>query len=198
MREISGVVITRNEEDRIALCLNAMGKVCTEVIVVDTDSEDQTTQIARTMGARVHAAQWLGFGQTKNLGADIATYNWILSIDADEVLSDELVQTLNKLELREDQVYALDRISNLCGKWIHHSGWYPDWIPRLYHRKKVSWDHAHVHEQLVIPHGCQVEKLNGKLFHYSYQTFEQFDEKMERYARLSARSMLEKGRPYNP
>ncbi len=198
MKDISAIVITKNAAEHIGRCVAALAKVCADIVVIDTDSSDDTVMLAEQAGARVVNSDWLGFGATKNFGAEQARFDWILSIDADEVLSEELVMSIKNLDLDPQSVYQLDRISSLCGKWIRHSGWYPDWIPRLYHRKEVRWNDAPVHERLIIPANFDQVRLKGKLYHYSYTSYEQFDKKLDRYARLSAQSMISKNKKYSP
>lgn len=198
MRDISAIVITKDAAEHIGRCVEALAKVCADIVVIDTDSLDDTVTLAQQAGARVLNSEWLGFGATKNLGADQARFDWILSIDADEVLSEELVESIENQQLDIESVYQLDRISSLCGKWIRHSGWYPDWIPRLYNRKDVKWNDAPVHEHLIIPSHFHQVRLRGKLYHYSYTSYEQFDDKLDRYARLSAQSMIKKNQKYSP
>ncbi len=185
-KAISGVVITFNVADTIGPCLEAMKKVCDEVVVLDSFSTDGTVEICRNMGVRLIPQEWLGFAQTKNRGHELATHDWILSIDSDEILSDELVAAIQQLELSEDSVYSLDRLTNFCGKWIHHSGWYPEWKVRLFNKKRVKWQGDFVHETLAIPAGFSEVKVPGKLFHYSYKDKEDHLRRIKKYARLSA------------
>ena len=124
----------------------------------------------------------------------MAQHDWILSIDSDEVLSEELIDTLNKVELKNGQVYSLDRLTNFCGKWIYNSGWYPEWKVRMFNREEVKWQGDYVHETLDIPANFLTVKLNGKLFHYSYKDKEDHLNRIKKYARLSAQERFEKGK----
>ncbi|MCB0520807.1 MAG: glycosyltransferase family 2 protein [Lewinellaceae bacterium] len=193
LQPISAVIITFNVADTIGACLAALRQVCREILVLDSFSDDGTVEICKEMGARVVPHQWLGFSQTKNLGNEMATHDWILSIDSDEVLSDELIATLRNLSPEEGKVYSLDRLTNYCGNWIRHSGWYPDWKVRLFNSKQVHWQGDFVHETLAIPSDFQELRLKGKLFHYSYKDSDDHLRRIEKYARLSAQEKFQKG-----
>ena len=193
MAGISAVIITKNESENIARCIQAAAKAVEEVIVVDSMSKDDTAEIARQSGARVIQKEWLGYAQTKNFANGLAINNWILSIDADEVLSDELIESIKNIELQPSTVYALDRINNYCGQWIKHSGWYPDWKKRLFDRRHVYWVGDYVHEKIKHPSDFKIVELTGLLEHYSYKTQEEHWERIERYTQLAAEEMHAKG-----
>lgn len=197
MTKISAVVITYNEAANISACIAALQKAVDEVLIIDSKSQDQTVSIADSLGARVVETDWKGYTDTKNWGNSLATHDWILSIDADEVLSDELIASIQSLSLAEDEVYALDRLTNYCGQWIKHSGWYPEWKVRLFHRQHTQWEGAFVHERLKHSKSLRVAKLSGKLFHYSYKTSQEHLERINKYAKLSAMELHSKGRKSN-
>ena len=194
MGKISAVVITYNEESNIESCVTALQKVAAEVLIVDSNSTDKTRAIAKKLGATVVETKWQGYAATKNFGNSVATNDWILSIDSDEVLSEELIESIKTLTLDEQKVYALDRLTNYCGQWIKHSGWYPEWKVRLFHRSHTQWEGEFVHEQLVHSQSLLVQKVKGKLFHYSYKTLDDHWRRIENYARLSALEMQSKGK----
>lgn len=191
---ISAVLIAKNEERHIRQCINALIQVTDDVVVLDSGSTDATVDIATSLGAKVHQTSWQGYAATKNLANTFAKYDWILSIDADEVLSEDLIETLCHLQPKDGVVYTLDRINYYCGYWVKHSGWYPDWKPRLFNRKTVHWTGDYVHEQLKIPDTSQRIKLKGKLLHYSYYSKAQHLAKIEHYTTLSAQEMFSKGK----
>lgn len=194
MNPISAVVITYNEASNIGPCVTALQQVAAEVLIIDSNSMDKTRAIARKLGAKIVETKWQGYAATKNFGNSIASYDWILSIDADEVLSDELIESIKELTLEEQKVYALDRLTNFCGQWIRHSGWYPEWKVRLFHRSHTQWEGEFVHERLAHGKSLSVQKVRGKLFHYSYKTLEDHWERIENYARLSALEMQSQGK----
>lgn len=191
---ISAVIISRNTARTIGSCLEALQQVADEIIVLDSFSDDGTVEICQRMGARVVSQEWLGYGPTKNAGHALARHDWILSIDADEVLSPELIQTLRHWQPRPGEVYALDRITSFNGRWIRHCGWYPDWKVRLFNRCHVHWNDEPVHETLHIPPGFRIVRLKGKLFHHSFASEEDFRLRLEKYARLGAKALYDKGR----
>jgi len=191
--KISAVIITHNVADTIGDCLQALVQVCDEVVVLDSFSDDGTVEICERFGAKLVPQEWLGYAQTKNVGNAQAQNDWILSIDSDEVLSDELIRDLKELAPEEGTVYALDRLTNYCGKWIYHCGWYPEWKVRLFNRKHVAWQGDFVHETLAVPFDYQVVRLVGKLLHYSYKDSEDHLRRIGKYARLSAEERFSKG-----
>ncbi len=193
----SAIVISHNAADTIGPCVEALRKVCEEVLVLDTNSTDGTIEICEKLGAKVVQVEWFGFSKTKNIGNKMAAHDWILSIDSDEVLSDELIASLRNLEPQPGHVYALDRLTSYCGQWIRHSGWYPDWKVRLFHRKHVEWQGDFVHETLSIPADFQEVRLSGKLFHYSYKDSDDHLRRIEKYARLAAEEQFAKGKKAN-
>ena len=197
MNKISAVVITKNEASNIEPCVVALLKVADEVLIVDSKSEDETVEIAKDLGAKVIEVNWKGYSATKNLGNELAKHDWILSIDADEVLSDELINNINLLKLDHGKIYSLDRLTNFCGQWIKHSGWYPEWKVRLFNKKFTHWEGKFVHEKLTHSKSVQTEKIEGKLFHYSYKTKADHWRRIEKYAKLSAEEMKSKGKQSN-
>lgn len=197
MPKISAVIITHNEEANIEACVTALISTVDEVLIVDSNSDDHTRAIAKKAGAKVIQTNWLGYASTKNFGNALATNDWILSIDADEVLSNELIKSIQNIQLKNDQVYALDRLTNFCGQWIKHSGWYPEWKVRLFNRTTTTWVGKFVHEQLEHQDNPQVKKIQGKLYHYSYKTLDDHWQRIEKYAKLSALEMQSKGKKSN-
>ncbi len=197
-KNISAVIITKNEANNIRKTISQLKKVVDEIVVIDAFSTDETVNICKQMGVNVFQKKWIGYAQNKNLGNQLASHQWILSIDADEVLSDELIESIKRIDLNNNNVvFALDRITNYCGKWIKHGDWYPDWKPRLFHKKKVHWQGDFVHETLHIPKGLQLIKLKGKLFHHSYTTKEEHVIRLEKYAILAANDLKRRGKKAN-
>lgn len=191
---ISAVVITLNEASNIEACVKALRQVTDDVVIVDAYSADGTPALAEALGARVVQTEWVGYSHNKNLGNQAARHDWILSIDADEALSEELIQSLKALQPQAGAVYELDRLTNYCGKWIRHSGWYPDWKVRLFDRREVRWQGDYVHETLAVPKGFRTVRLKGKLLHYSYKTRSDHWQRIERYAALAAQEMHARGK----
>lgn len=192
--KLTGVIITLNESENIGRCIESIRSLCEEIIVIDSGSTDDTVSIARNLGAQVFKINWLGYGQTKNFGNMKARNDWILSLDADEVVDEALRQSIRAIKpQRQNEVYQLNRVSFYEGRWIKHSGWYPDWCNRIFHRGNADWSEDHVHEKLTFNQPPVFHKLDGHLEHYSYTSEADHLNKIEKYARLKAMSWIESG-----
>ncbi|MGA7815944.1 glycosyltransferase family 2 protein [Caballeronia sp.] len=189
-------LITFNAAARLAQCLEAVS-FADEIVVLDGGSTDATVGIAEAHGARViDAPDWPGFGPQKNRALDALGTDWILSIDADEVVSPELAVAIRSALGRPNaDVYAVDRLSNFCGQWVYHGGWYPDWIPRLFKRGAARFSDDLVHERLVRSNpDAKIARLNGKLMHYSYEDFEDVLRKLDAYSTAGAQQRQAAGK----
>ena len=184
--KISAVIITKNEASNIGDCISSLNGVVDQVIVVDAESSDETVKIAKELGANVTVRAWKNYGDQRNFGAKQATNNWILSIDADERLSPELVQEIKSVELDQQKVYKISIKTNYLGKWIKHCGWYPNYKKRMYNRKVAEWSEELVHENLIYTQGMDVVKLKNEILHFSYPSLKRHHEKTDSYARLTA------------
>ncbi len=194
---LSAVIITKNEADTIAKVLQPLQSLTNDIVVIDSNSTDGTIDICKAHGARVIQQKWLGFSATKNFGHTQAKNPWILSLDADEVLSNELLYALKSLQPQRKTVYALDRLTDLYGTPVYHSGWYPDWKIRVFHRDDVRWEGDFVHETLHVPSDFKVARLNGKLFHHSYKDALDHLNRIDRYAKLAAEELYARGKKPN-
>jgi glycosyltransferase involved in cell wall biosynthesis len=181
-------IITYNAAARLAQCLQAVA-FADEIVVVDGGSTDATVGIAEAHRARVIVARdWPGFGPQKNRALDALSTDWVLSIDADEIVTPELAQSIRAaIAGNQADVYSVDRLSSFCGVWVKHSGWYPDWIPRLFRRGTARFSPDLVHERLVLSTDKPVARLDGKLMHYSYEDFEAVLRKLDAYSTAGAR-----------
>ncbi|CAG9245095.1 Lipopolysaccharide core biosynthesis glycosyltransferase WaaE [Paraburkholderia unamae] len=186
-------IITKNAALRLAQCLDAVA-FADDIVVIDGGSTDGTADIARAHGARViEETAWPGFGPQKNRALDALATDWVLSIDADEVVSPELAASIRAaIAAPQADVYAVDRLSSFCGTWIRHSGWYPDWIPRLFKRGRARFSDDLVHERLVFDASAQ--RLTGKLLHYSYEDFDAVLRKLDAYSGAGARQRAANGK----
>jgi glycosyltransferase involved in cell wall biosynthesis len=196
MSRISAVIITFNESRNIARSIHSLLPVADEILVSDSFSSDNTIKIAGSLGATVVQYPFTGYGATKNNANLLAKHDWILSIDADEALDEELTKSILNIKnnLRAQTVYEFQRLNNYCGQWIKHGGWYPDKKVRLFNRNSVKWSLAEVHETLEIPAEFNIDQLNGKLLHYSYDTVESHLHKIEKYSTRGAEEALKKGK----
>ncbi len=202
---LSAVIIARNEADNIERVINSLLGVVSEVVIIDSGSTDGTQQLAHALGARVIETEWRGYGPTKNWGAMQATNPWILSLDADEELSDHLRRTIGRLDLDKlaitasgavppRQVYGFKRLTKFCGKWIHHGAWSRDVVWRIYHRDHARWSERPVHETLETIGETQELQLAGELKHYSFPSLTHYHKKHDSYAQLGAEALLEQGK----
>lgn len=194
MAKISAVIITKNEAVNIARCINSIVSLVDEILIIDAFSEDKTVEIARKLGTKVIQQEWKGYSQNKNYGNALAKNDWILSIDADEVLSEELKGVIQYLIFEKNTVYSFNRLNNYCGQWIRHSNWHPDWNIRLFNKQRVHWIGDFVHEKLDFPTITKIVKLEGLLYHYSYQNSDDHWNRIERYAQLSAQQLFQLGK----
>jgi len=191
---LSVIVITKNEEAAIGRCLASV-TWADELIVVDSGSTDRTCDIARERGARVEITpDWPGFGAQKNRALDLATGDWVLSIDADEWVDDALRVAIRQAIVApgEHSAFEVSRLSSYCGRYIRHSGWWPDLIVRLFKRGNARFSPALAHETLETT--GSVGRIGGTLMHESFLDFEDVIDKMDRYSTLSARMLHERGR----
>lgn len=184
--KISVVIIAKNEEDRIQECLKSVQILSDDIIVVDSGSTDDTVAKAREMGARVIFSDWKGFGPTKNYGNAKAINDWVLSLDSDEQISQNLLAELLTLDLKMDCVYSIDRQNYYLDQVVKYSGWSPDWVIRLFNKKDVEWNDSLVHEKLIIPDGTRIIKLHNQIIHNSYKSLKDHKDKIEKYASLRA------------
>ncbi len=196
MKKISATIITLNEEDKIRPCLESLQDIADEIVVVDSLSTDKTKSICEEFGVKFVEQKWLGYSEQKNLANNIASYDWILSIDADEVISDELKKSILKIkEIDTDNnvVYSFNRLNNYCGKWIHHSGFYPDKKIRIWNRNIGKWEGI-VHEVIKFSTKVKEVHLKGDLLHYSYAKPEDFEKQVFKFAELRAKHYFDKGK----
>ncbi|MES2703571.1 MAG: glycosyltransferase family 2 protein [Bacteroidota bacterium] len=200
MVKLSVVIITFNEERNLRRCLEAAMGVADEIVVIDSGSTDDTKAIAKAYNAVVIEHAFEGYAQQKNFASCHAAHDWILSLDADEQLTPELTASI--LAVKQDPkhvVYEMPRLTNYCGKWIRHCGWYPDRQTRLYNRTKGAWVEKKVHEYWQATDPVETKALlQGDLLHYSFATLDEHRAKIARYTDLAAADAAERGRSAGP
>ncbi len=194
--KLSVVIITFNEEDNIEKCLKSVQNITDEIIVVDSFSTDKTKEICQKYNVKFYEQKWLGYSQQKNYANSLATNNYILSIDADEVISEELEKSILSLTTF-DGVYKFNRLTNYCGHWIKHCGWYPDAKIRIFPKNEVKWVGEFVHETLDIPNGTKLTQLKGDLLHYTTKTISQHINTINNFSGKSAMSKFTQGKRTN-
>ena len=196
--KISAVIITKNEERNIERCLKSLQNIVDEIVVVDSFSTDATKDICEQYHVKFFQKEWLGYAEQKNQANSLSANEIILSIDADEVLSPELQQSLLQFKLTDKQnvVCQINRLTNYCGKWIHHCGWYPDKKIRIFNRNAAKWT-GNIHETLSYSNDNAVISLNGDLLHYSYYSIEEHILQANKYSTLAAEACFEKNKKYS-
>lgn len=195
MQKISVVIICKNEEEEIGRCLQSVQGLTDDIVVLDNGSVDSTKNIVRKAGARLIEESWEGFGKTKNKATKLAKYNWVLNLDADESIDEELKVALSTLELNNDNEVFEIKFKNFLGnKYVRFGEWGDDKHIRLFNRNRVSWNEARVHEGLLFPPGIKVKKVKGFVLHYTVKNVAEFAEKMRRYALLNAEKYAEEGK----
>lgn len=195
MHPVSAVIITRNEEENIGRCLQAIQKVAEEIIIVDSLSTDRTIQIAKDFGAKIFSLEWQGFGPQKNFGLEQATNNYILALDADEVLTSETIEEIKFLKQNGLKgVYEFPLLNFYFGKFLKHGLEYPNYKKRFFDKTKIWWTENLVHESLIIPAGYPVLRLKGHILHYSYRSIEHYIAKSNYYTTIGAIELKNKGK----
>jgi len=199
MPTLSVILITRNEESNLDDCLASLEGIAQQIVVVDSNSADRTLEIASKHGALMaYPTDWPGFGPQKNRALDLATCDWVLSLDADERLTPALKSEILTAIHHSAHIdcFAIPRLSWYCGRFIRHSGWSPDYVDRLFKRGTARFSDDLVHERL-IPKGT-VAKLENPMLHYSFMNYEQVLDKLNRYSTASAEQAFAKGKTSNP
>lgn len=193
---ISGVVIAKNEADRIGRCVASLARVCSEVIVLDSNSEDATAAVATAAGARVEQQPWLGFAAQKNAVIERAAQPWVLMLDADEWLDAEADAKLRALfgsgDVESADVWRLLRRTHFLGAPLNHGGWGKEKVDRLF-RPRLRYLPADVHEKLDLA-GSRVATLDARIEHDTARSYDEYAAKLQRYARLWAQQKRAEGR----
>jgi glycosyltransferase involved in cell wall biosynthesis len=193
MTLITGTIITLNEEDHIEACIASLRRVCAEVVVVDSLSSDQTVELAIAAGARVIPQAYLGEGPQRNLTEKHAAHDWILALDADERLDDELAATIQTLLLADPtDAYEFNRKSYVGPRWIRGPGFYPDFVTRLYNRTCAAYEPKPGHAGVLAP---RVRRIPGHILHYTYDSLSDWIAKINWLTSRDAKGMFKAGRP---
>lgn len=199
MKKLTVTIITLNEEKNIKRCLDSVVPIADEIVVVDSLSTDKTEAICNEYdNLRFVKQKWLGYSEQKNYTNDIASHDWIFSIDADEELSPSLQQSIlewKKSDSLDSECFSMDRLTSYCGKWIKHCGWYPDTKIRIWNRKVGRWKGA-IHEVIDFLKPMTTTKLNGDLLHYSFETDADYRKQMFHFAEIGGKAYFEKGKKH--
>lgn len=188
--QISLVIITKNEEKNIERCINSARGIYDELIILDSESTDQTKEIALKYGAKFYTQKFTGHIEQKNKAIELASNDYILSLDADESLSDPLRERL--LHIKEqglnNHAYSFNRCTNYCGKWIKHGGWYPDKKIRLWNKNTGKWGGENPHDKVILNAGIKVVHIQEDILHYSFNSISDHCKTIDSFTEIAAYS----------
>jgi len=195
---LSVVIITFNEEKNIEHCLQSVRNVADEIVIVDSNSTDDTVAIAKRAGAIVHLQPFLGYVEQKNFALSLASNDYVLSLDADEALDKKLESAIleAKNNFRYDG-YTINRCTNYCGQFIRHGAWYPDRKLRLFKRSMAYWGGHNPHDKVIMKEGATTGHLKGDILHYSYNSIEEHVLQNNKFSTISAETYFKKGKRTN-
>lgn len=192
---IGVLIITLNEERNIERCVRSVQSFADEIIVLDAFSTDRTPEICQSLGVKFIQREWEGYSASKNFLNEQCTSDYIFSLDADEAPDQTMQADLQKLKMAGmSGVYSVNRLTNYCGSWIRHSGWFPDVKVRLFPRGSAKWVGDLVHEELVYDEVHNVTGLNGLLEHYSYYSGKEHRKRADKYSELTALKYHQQGK----
>ncbi|MBI4447101.1 MAG: glycosyltransferase family 2 protein [Acidobacteria bacterium] len=193
MKSISAVLICFNEEQKIERALRSVSPLADEIVVVDSFSQDATPQICRNYHSRFFQRHWNGYLDQKQFATAQARHDWVLSLDADEMLSPELAREIKDWKKKDEPFsgYYFPRKSYFLGRWITHTTWYPDWQLRLFKKSRGRWTGGRIHESFTV--GGQTSRMRGDLHHYTYDTLSEYLVQLENFSALAAADYRDRG-----
>lgn len=195
---LSVVIITFNEERNIARCLDVVKPIADEIVVLDSFSTDKTEEICKTKGAKFFQHKFDGHIEQKNRAITYATNSLVLSLDADEAPDETLIAEIQKVKANQGfDGYTMNRLTNYCGQWIEHCGWYPDTKLRLFDSTKGQWTGENPHDRYELRDGRKTQHLNGNILHYSYYSVEEHYKQADKFSTIAAQSLFGKGKKSN-
>jgi len=195
MQPLSVVIITYNEEHNIAGCIDSVKSLADEIIVLDSYSTDRTVEIARAHGAVIYQEKFRGYIGQKNFAMQLASNNYILSLDADEALDEQLAASILKAkESFYHRAYRMNRCTNYCGRFMRHGLWYPDKKIRLFDRRIAKWGGLNPHDKIELMDGFTFQHLDGNILHYAFDTADDLVWRNNRISSIAAMSLYATGR----
>ena len=195
MIKLSGVIITYNEERNIEKCLQSLINVVDEIVVVDSFSKDKTKSICLKYNVVFIEQKFLGYIEQKNFALKQTSNNYVVSLDGDEALSNDLQKSIIAVKSNwEHDAYYCNRLNNFCGQWIKHSDWYPNKKLRVFDRTKAEWKGINPHDNIVLHSSNKISFLKGDLLHWTYQTYSEFNLKTEMFSSIAAKAYYDKGK----
>ena len=200
MKTLSAVVITWNEENNIGRCIDSLRHVADEIIVLDSYSTDNTVAIAREKGAIVKQENFTGYIEQKNKALQLTTHDYVLSLDADEVLSKELIDSILEAKKEFKHVaYFMNRYNNYCGRFIKHGLWYPNQKLRLFDKRIASWGGMNPHDKIELRENKTAKFLQGDILHFGFATINAHMQRNQELSSIAAWSLFEEGKKqYSP
>ena len=198
MQKISVVIVCKNVANVIGETIDSFDGLTDDIIVYDNGSKDGTQEIIRKSNAKLFEGSWDGFGKTKNKANELAKYDWILSLDADEAIDVKLKNNLIQLDLAGEKVVYELKFKNFFGeKWLRFGEWGTDKHIRIFNRKQIKWNDAEVHEALLLTGGVKVKTVKGNVLHKTAPDSITYENKMKRYAQLNAKKYFQQGKKSN-
>ncbi len=195
MENLSIVIITFNEEKNIERCILSVKEIADDIVVLDSNSTDQTIEICEKLGARVFSQKFLGHIEQKNCAISFAKFPFILSLDADEAVDEELKTEILKIKQNKTaDGYIINRYNNYCGKWIRHGAWFPDHKLRLWDSTKGKWAGLNPHDKFELISNSKSLMLKGNILHWSYSTLEEHKNKIESFSTIAAKAYFLQGK----
>lgn len=194
MIKITVAIITFNEERNIDRCITSVKDIADEILVVDSFSTDKTKEICLSKGVRFVENPFKGHIEQKNFALNLATHDYILSLDADEALSTELINQIKSIKSKfEFDGYEFNRLTNYAGFWVRHCGWYPDTKLRLIKKDSAIWGGTNPHDILIPNSNTQIKKLSGDLLHYSYDSISSHITQTNKFTTIAAKEAYARG-----
>lgn len=193
--QISAVIITFNEERNIGRCIDSLRTIADEILVVDSFSNDRTKEICLEKGVRFLENAFEGHIEQKNWAKDHASFDHILSLDADEALDEQLQSEILSIKNNWSfSAYKMNRLTNYCGHWVRYSGWYPDTKVRLFDRREGKWGGTNPHDKFIPNKEVEVKWIPGDILHYSFYSREEHLKQIEKFSTIAANALHKKGK----
>jgi glycosyltransferase involved in cell wall biosynthesis len=195
MLKISVAIITLNEERNIKRCLESVQSIANEIVIVDSGSSDATQIIAQDYPAKFIVHPFEGHIQQKNYALQCCVNEWVLSLDADEALSEDLCNSIKDIQEDDNAIaYSMNRLTNYYGKWIRYGGWYPDKKIRLFKKSNAKWGGENPHDKIIITQKDSVRHLKGDILHYSFYTFLEHRKQVIKFSQIAANQRILKNK----
>jgi glycosyltransferase involved in cell wall biosynthesis len=193
--KISAAIITFNEEKNIGRCIDSLNDIADEIVVLDSFSSDRTQEICESKGVIFLQNKFPGHIEQKNLAIDKTKHEFIISLDADEAVSEELKKSILAIKTNGgEQAYSFNRKTYYCGHWVKYCGWYPDVKTRFFKRQSGQWGGTNPHDKFIVKEGLTTKHLSGDLLHYSFYTVQQHKDQAKNFSAIGAQALFNKGK----